>query len=84
MMTMPKHFRDVLVNGEKYELLWPGGEIALWDWGTKMEFVGKELERRPGIYLPATKVTLEFDKFGPAKGKEERGSPPPLAESERV
>lgn len=84
MLTMPKGFRDKLVAGRKYELIWPGGEIALWDWGTKKECWGRELNRKePMICLPATSATIEFNKFGPER-KENEGSPPPIAASERM
>ncbi|KAJ5175097.1 uncharacterized protein N7482_000974 [Penicillium canariense] len=38
----PLPFCDQLVLGEKYELLWPGAEYALWDWGTLREHVGPQ------------------------------------------
>ncbi|KAL5327672.1 hypothetical protein ACEPPN_005373 [Leptodophora sp. 'Broadleaf-Isolate-01'] len=86
MMTMPKRFRDVLVEGEKYELVWPGGEIVIWDWGTKKEYLGMELGRKmPKTCLPATRVTIAFNKFGQGATEEKkRGSPPPIAEGERI
>lgn len=86
MMTMPTRFRELIKEGEEYDLVGPGGEIALWDWGTKKEFVGRELGvKEPRICLPAARVTVGFGKFGQArKEKEERGSPEPIGEGERM
>ncbi|CAG8416416.1 unnamed protein product [Penicillium salamii] len=42
-------FRDQLVAGEKYELLWPGAEYALWDWGTLREHIGHKVGVVPGV-----------------------------------
>ncbi|KAG4435771.1 hypothetical protein IFR05_008745 [Cadophora sp. M221] len=86
MMTMPRIFRDVLAEGEKYELVWPGSEIGIWDWGTKKEFLGRELGNKiPRICLPAAKVMLEFNKFGQGAREEKTGRvPPPIGVEERI
>lgn len=36
-------FYHQLVPGEKYTLLWPGAEYALWDWGTLREDIGHKV-----------------------------------------
>lgn len=43
-VSLPKEYRECLVPGERYELLWTGGEIALWEWGTIKEYLGRELK----------------------------------------
>ncbi|KAF2124929.1 hypothetical protein P153DRAFT_360575 [Dothidotthia symphoricarpi CBS 119687] len=35
-----------LIPGEKYELLWLGAEISMWDWESMSDHVGQELESR--------------------------------------
>ncbi|KAH7124361.1 hypothetical protein EDB81DRAFT_219674 [Dactylonectria macrodidyma] len=83
MATLPKRYRRELVSGEKYELVWPGGEIAIWDWGSKEQHSGQRLDEKvPKICLPAARVTLEFNKFG--LDAEAQGSPSPIAASERM
>lgn len=42
-------FHDQLVVGEKYELLWPGAEYALWDWGTLREHIGHKVGVDMGV-----------------------------------
>jgi hypothetical protein len=80
---LPRKHRAKMVEGEKYELLWPGGEISIWDWGTKKDHWGQGLNvKSPNICLPAVRATLEFDKFSPAV--ERQSSLPPIAESERM
>ncbi|KAK4076687.1 CAZyme family GH71 [Trichoderma aggressivum f. europaeum] len=56
--TAPLHerYHKGLVEGERYDLVWPGGEIAMWDWGTKHEHVGLELRvdaSQPPLRVPA-------------------------------
>jgi hypothetical protein len=83
MATMLDRYRKELVKGSKYELVWPGGEFALWDWGTIKQHLGQELGAKSSkIILPAAQVTLEFDKF--CQAEKRRGSPPPIAPSERM
>lgn len=83
MVTLPHRYRKELVMGAKYELVWPGGEIAIWDWGTIKQHLNQELgAKSPKICLPGARVTLEFDKFG--EDEERQGSPPPIAPSERM
>jgi hypothetical protein len=83
MATLPSRYRKELVMGAKYELVWPGGEIAIWDWGTTKQHLNQELgAKSPKICLPGARVTLEFDKFGQAE--EQQDSPPPIAPSERM
>ncbi|KAH7142149.1 hypothetical protein EDB81DRAFT_760974 [Dactylonectria macrodidyma] len=83
MASMPKKYRKELVAGSQYQLVWPGGEFGLWDWGTIKQHMGQDLSVKSSkIYLPRAQVTLEFDKFGQAK--ERQSSPPPITASERM
>jgi hypothetical protein len=83
MATLPTRYRKELVAGAKYELVWPGSEVAIWDWGTQRQHMGQELGTKSSkICLPAARCTLEFDKFG-IEG-ERQGSPPPISPSERM
>ncbi|KFY31521.1 hypothetical protein V493_01029 [Pseudogymnoascus sp. VKM F-4281 (FW-2241)] len=68
LITLPKRYRKELKTGAKYELVWPGGEIAIWDWGTINQYLGHELGiKSPKICLPAARVTLEFTEPGTPK-----------------
>ena len=58
--TLPENYHKVLVPGQRYRLIWPGEEISMWDWGTKRDYVGKELNSQairesklPRLILPA-------------------------------
>ncbi|KAF2280020.1 uncharacterized protein EI97DRAFT_429785 [Westerdykella ornata] len=57
------NYQRLLKPGESYELLWPGAEIRMWDWGSMQEHIGKELksnnnreERLPPLILPACDI----------------------------
>lgn len=83
MPGLSKRYRKELKVGAKYELVWPGGEIAIWDWGTIKQHIGQELGiKSPKICLPAARVTLEFTEVG--KEEERHDSPPPISPSERM
>lgn len=83
MSVLSKRYRKELQLGAKYELVWPGGEIVIWDWGTMKQHTGQELGcKSPKICLPAARVTIEFNKFG--KEEERQDSPPPISPSERM
>ncbi|KAJ5160305.1 uncharacterized protein N7482_007309 [Penicillium canariense] len=43
---IPESWLDTMVSGEKYELLWPGGEIYWWAWGGIAE---NEIRSRDGL-----------------------------------
>jgi hypothetical protein len=60
-VTLPEHYHQAMQAGETYTLLYPGGEVAMWDWGTKSEHLDKELkaqhrlennEIRPTLMIP--------------------------------
>lgn len=83
MPGLSKRYRKELKTGAKYELVWPGGEIAIWDWGTINQYLGHELGiKSPKICLPAARVTLEFTE--PGKEEERQDSPPQISPSERM
>jgi hypothetical protein len=83
---IPLPFSDQLVPGERYELLWPGAEYALWDWGTLREHIGHKVGVGMGVpraIIPGgacSSLTViqekEVFKFGPP--------PSPVHESARM
>ena len=42
--SLPARYYQALRAGEMYTLLYPGGEVAMWDWGTVEEHPGKEMK----------------------------------------
>jgi hypothetical protein len=44
--TLPERYHKALKPGEMYAFLWPGNEIARWDWGTIREHMGLEVKSR--------------------------------------
>jgi hypothetical protein len=79
MEPLPERYRKELVVGSKYELVWPGGDIAVWNWGTIKQHFGQELGfKSPNIYLPGAQATLAFSEI------KERQDSPPIATSDRV
>jgi hypothetical protein len=63
---LPDNLHKALIPGERYRLIWPGEEIFMWDWGTKRDWVGKELKSQaaresklPRLILPAS-AGIEF------------------------
>ncbi|KAK9414689.1 putative Zn(2)-C6 fungal-type domain-containing protein [Seiridium unicorne] len=57
------NYQRRLEPGEKYELLWPGAEVSMWDWGSIKDHVGKQLESQkirqfklPKLILPTSTV----------------------------
>ncbi|KAF2126195.1 hypothetical protein P153DRAFT_433982 [Dothidotthia symphoricarpi CBS 119687] len=43
-VTLPERYQKLLKSGETYTLLWPGGDIGTWDYGTVREHIGQELK----------------------------------------
>jgi hypothetical protein len=43
---LAQEYCEKMVIGDQYELLWPGGEIRCWEWGTLETLVGNELRVR--------------------------------------
>jgi hypothetical protein len=63
------NYQRLLQPGEKYELVWPGAELPMWDWGSMKEHVGKELRttqqqdieaKLPRLVMPASKDVITF------------------------
>lgn len=54
---LPDRYYRKLVEGEHYDLVWPGGEVAIWNWGTIREHEDQELRAndpsRPVLCVPA-------------------------------
>ncbi|KAF3920102.1 hypothetical protein AA313_de0201430 [Arthrobotrys entomopaga] len=44
--TLPENYHRCLMPGNRYEVVWPGAKIALWDWGTIRDHLNKELKPR--------------------------------------
>jgi hypothetical protein len=44
---LPARYYKVLQAGETYTPLYPGDEVAIWDWGTIQEHLGKEVQAPP-------------------------------------
>mgnify|MGYP001585218931 CR=1 FL=1 len=78
--TLAERYRREMVVG-KYELVWPGVEIALWDWGTKKQHLGQELgPKSPKIWVPAARITLEVEEEEEVR----RAGTPQIEPSERM
>jgi hypothetical protein len=43
MTSLPGRYQELLNANETYTLLWPGANIALWEYGTIRESIGQEL-----------------------------------------
>ncbi|KAJ4287048.1 hypothetical protein N0V88_007813 [Collariella sp. IMI 366227] len=43
-VNLPEHYNHAMAAGETYTLLFPGVEVAMWDWGTIGEHLGRELK----------------------------------------
>lgn len=53
--TLPDRYGPLLDVGGRYEILWAGGEITQWAWGTKQDYQGQGqiVPRGPKLALPA-------------------------------
>ena len=52
-LELPERFQKLLNPGETYTLLWPGGPIATWEYGTVREHIGQELKHKEhSLVLP--------------------------------
>ncbi|KAK6813785.1 hypothetical protein RU639_010243 [Aspergillus parasiticus] len=50
--SLDSSYDRALKAGERYELLWPGGETLLWDWGTVQDHLDMELRRQePSLFV---------------------------------
>ncbi|OQD84312.1 hypothetical protein PENANT_c013G06838 [Penicillium antarcticum] len=61
--SLPDHWERQLRPGTTYELLWPGGTIGLWEWGTIQQHLEEELTPCSGsgrnlVELPGGARTL--------------------------
>lgn len=82
MTTLPKRYRREMEEGMKYELVWPGSEVALWDCGTVKEHIGILLgAKSSAIWVPPAQITLEI---GEEREPEREVSPPLVEDSERM
>lgn len=44
--TFPERYQKQLISGERYDLIWPGGHIPIWEWGTVKDHMNEELAPR--------------------------------------
>lgn len=44
--NLTANYQTRLVPGETYHLLWPGGEIKMWEWGSMNELMNTKLKSR--------------------------------------
>ncbi|KAB8265586.1 hypothetical protein BDV32DRAFT_144110 [Aspergillus pseudonomiae] len=78
LLELGLQYRDALRAGERYELLWPGGESFLWDWGNIQGHLGIELRRRePCIFIQGCHISFTVEE-----GKRIIPSPEPLSPRE--
>lgn len=77
--SLDSSYERALKAGERYELLWPGGETLLWDWGNVEDHLDMELRRRePSLFIaggPHVSFTVE-------EGERIFPSPEPLSPRE--
>jgi hypothetical protein len=53
MFSLPEKSQKILDTNETYTLLWPGANIALWEYGTVREHMGQELhDKDQHLLLP--------------------------------
>jgi hypothetical protein len=52
LATLPERYHKLAVPGESYTLLWPGGEIPRWEWGTIREHLNHEMRARAADETP--------------------------------
>ncbi|KAK4204626.1 hypothetical protein QBC40DRAFT_272628 [Triangularia verruculosa] len=50
--SLPARYYQALRAGEMYTVLYPGSEVAMWDWGTIKEHLGKEMKARAALMIP--------------------------------
>lgn len=86
MASLDEHYQKLLVPGERYELIWPGGEIALWDWGTIKEHAGQVLRPKPHrLVLPGgPRVSFTVEEGEMVYVWKRPVSPPPIEPLARV
>jgi hypothetical protein len=83
--TLPERYHKILVPGENYQLVWPGGDIDFWDWGTISDHANQELRPRsidevpqkPRLVLPGAssnsfQVEEELDPWPMRAAREAR------------
>ncbi|KAF2743860.1 hypothetical protein M011DRAFT_528815 [Sporormia fimetaria CBS 119925] len=65
--SLTGNYQRLMEPGEKYELLWPGAEISMWDWGSKKEHFGQELRVKhlrddplPALFLLPGTTPISF------------------------
>jgi hypothetical protein len=63
------NYQRLLQPGQRYELVWPGAKVPMWDWGSMAEHVGKGLHvsqhrsqgaKLPQLMLPTSTSVIAF------------------------
>ncbi|KAH6855441.1 hypothetical protein B0I37DRAFT_364920 [Chaetomium sp. MPI-CAGE-AT-0009] len=60
---LPERYHKLLVPGQRYELLYPGGEASVWVWGTERDYLGTKLSLPiVGLRTPGAEVEEELPR----------------------
>ena len=81
---IPQRYRDALVPGERYELVWAGGEVCWWDWGTIKQHDGQARDSKPPPLIMPGGSSLSFIVIAEQPLPVRQPSPPPTHYSERM
>lgn len=64
LCTLTANYQTKMTPGEKYHLIWPGGEIDLWQWGSKEQLWDTTLKPRRGKGLVENSTALVLTPAG--------------------
>ena len=82
--SIPQRYRDVLVPGERYELVWSGGEVCWWTWGTIEQHQGRTRDSKPPPLILPGGSRLPFTAIVEQPLPVRQPSPPPTQPSARM
>lgn len=81
---IPDRYQNALIPGERYELVWSGGEICWWTWGTIKEHEGQARDSKPPPLILPGGPRLSFTAVAEHPPPVRQPSPPPIQASERM
>ncbi|RAK98564.1 uncharacterized protein BO80DRAFT_466779 [Aspergillus ibericus CBS 121593] len=81
-LSFPDTWKKLLQPGHTYDLLWTGGEVSHWDWGTHTD-VGTEPKGPPVIVPGGAHITFTMEE-GEWPSVPRPATPPLIQASERV
>lgn len=81
---IPQRYRDALVPGERYELVWAGGEVCWWAWGTIQQHEGQPRDYKPPSLVCPGGSYLSFTAIAEQPLSLRQPSPPPTRSSTRM